>query len=313
MDTEYFRQQVSGPVVSITTPFTRAGEIDYAGLRRFVDFAIDAGTTALLFTPGDSLYVALTDDEVAQLTRVTAEHIGDRALFIAAGDFWWTGKTLEFGEYARSVGAGAYIAVPPIRGTTVAQLVDFYTAASQVLPLFILSGSLGAAGVEPALEAVRILLEQAPDVVGFKEDFSSAFARPACLAAHERWAIFAGGQKQTHMDMHPYGCDGYMSVFLTFRPEVAHTYWGAIERGDLAAATGVIRDFDMPLFKHLYGAYPAGGDAGQHALLELAGICDRWRRKPLPDLTDEEMEMLSQFTESLPAIGAAEPRSGDAP
>ena len=94
MDTEYFRQQVSGPVVSINTPFTQDGEIDFEGLRRFVDYAIDAGTSALLYTPGDSLYVALTDDEIAELTRVTAEHIDDRALFIAAGDFWWTGKTL---------------------------------------------------------------------------------------------------------------------------------------------------------------------------------------------------------------------------
>lgn len=295
MDSAYFRQHVTGPVVSINTPFTRDGEIDYAGLRRFVDFAIDAGTGALLFTPGDSLYVALTDDEVAELTRVAAEHIGDRALFIAAGDFWWTGKTLEFGEYARSVGADAYIAVPPIRGTTVAELVEFYTAASQVLPLFILSGSLGAAGVKPALEAVNILLETAPNVVGFKEDFNSAFARPACLAAHERWAIFAGGQKQTHMDMHPYGCDGYMSIYMTYRPEIAHSYWGAIERGDLTAAAAVIRDYDMPLVDHLYSAYPAGGDAAQHALLELAGICGRWRRKPLPDLTDADMETLEEF------------------
>ena len=298
MDTEYFRQQVSGPVVSINTPFTQDGEIDFEGLRRFVDYAIDAGTSALLYTPGDSLYVALTDDEIAELTRVTAEHIDDRALFIAAGDFWWTGKTLEFGEYARSVGADAYIAVPPIRGTTVAELVEFYTAASQVLPLFILSGSLGAAGVKPALEAVNILLEKAPNVVGFKEDFNSAFARRACLAAHDRWAIFAGGQKQTHMDMHPYGCDGYMSIYMTFRPEIAHTYWGAIEKGDLTAAAGVIRDYDMPLVDHLYSAYPAGGDAAQHALLELAGICGRWRRKPLPDLTDADMTKLKAFLQS---------------
>jgi 4-hydroxy-tetrahydrodipicolinate synthase len=300
MDTDYYRQQVSGPVVSIKTPFTREGEIDYTGLRQFLDFAIDGGTTAILFTPGDSLYMALTDDDVAELTRVTAEHIGDRALFIASGDFWWTGKTVEFGEYARSVGADAFIAVPPIRGTTVDELVSFYTAASQTLPVFILSGSLGAAGVAAALEAVKILLDTAPGVVGFKEDFSSAFARPACLAAHDRWAIFAGGQKQTHMDMHPYGCDGYMSIYMTYRPEIAHSYWRAIERGDLTAAAHVIRDYDMPLVNHLYSAYPAGGDAAQHAMLEMEGICGRWRRKPLPDLTDADMETLKAFLASLP-------------
>jgi len=299
MDVDYYREQVTGPVVSINTPFTRHGEIDYNGLRAFIDFAIEGGSRALLFTPGDSLYVALVDDEVAELTRVATEHIGNRALFIAAGDFWWTGKTVEFGKYARSVGADAYIAVPPIRVTTVDELVAFYTTASEVLPLFILSGSLGAAGVDAALGAVDVLLDKAPNVVGFKEDFSSAFARPACLAAHERWAIFAGGQKQTHMDMHPYGCDGYMSVFMTYRPGIAHMYWRAIEDGDLTAAAAVIHEYDMPLFKHLYSAYPAGGDAAQHAMLELAGICGRWRRKPLPDLTDGDMERLRGFLEGM--------------
>ena len=111
--------------------------------------------------------------------------------------------------------------------------------------------------------------------------------------------MFAGGQKQTHMDMLPYGCDGYMSTFMKFKPEIAHTYWAAIEKGDLKEAIAVIEGYDMPLFQFLYTTFPAGGDAAQHGLLELAGICERWRRKPLPDLTDEDMEKLQSFLTGL--------------
>ena len=107
--------------------------------------------------------------------------------------------------------------------------------------------------------------------------------------------IFAGGQKQTHMDMLPYGCDGYMSTFIKFKPDVAHAYWSAVEKGDLHSAVDVIARYDMPLFDYLYNTFPAGGDAAQHAVLELAGICGRWRRSPLPDLSDEEMERLKAF------------------
>ena len=57
---------------------------------------------------------------------------------------------------------------------------------------------------------------------------------------------------------------------------------------DLACGTGdVARTF------------AAGGDAGQHGLLELAGICGRWRRNPLPDLTEADMEQLKSFLADL--------------
>ena len=51
----------------------------------------------------------------------------------------------------------------------------------------------------------------------------------------------------------------------------------------------------MPLFDNMYRSYPAGGDAAQHALLEIAGLCHRWRRKPLPDLSDAEVDDLRGF------------------
>jgi len=298
MDNEFFRRHVTGPVVSINTPFLRNGDIDFAGLAAFIDFALDAGTKAILFTPGDSLYDVLNDQEIAELTKFTARHIAKRAMFIAAGNRWWTAKAVEFAQYAREVEADATIAVPPARGAVVRDLVDYYQAVSQHLPVFILSGSLSAVGVEPALETVKILLDQAPNVVGLKEDYGPEFARRACLLAHEKWAIFAGGQKQTHMDMLPYGCDGYMSIFMLLKPEISHTYWDAIERNDLKKATAVIRDYDMPVFQFLYSTFPAGGDAAQHGMLELRGICGRWRRKPLPDLTDADTEKLKTFLQA---------------
>ena len=295
MDHDFFRHHVTGPVVSINTPFLRNGDIDYAGLRNFIEFTIEAGTKTILFTQGDSLYVVLTEDEIAELTKFTAKAIGKRAMFIAAANFWWTRQALEFARYAHDVGADAAIVAPPHRGMTVNELVTFYQTVSEPIPVFILSASLSIVGLQGALETVKRLVAEAPGIVGLKEDYGPEFARQACLLAHGKSAIFAGGQKQTHMDMFPYGCDGYMSIFMKFKPEIAHTYWAAIEKNDQKKAVAVIEDYDMPLFQFLYSTFPAGGDAGQHGLQELAGICRRWRRKPLPDLTDADMEKLKSF------------------
>ena len=57
----------------------------------------------------------------------------------------------------------------------------------------------------------------------------------------------------------------------------------------------VIESYDMPLFRFLYSTYCAGGDARHHGLLELFGICSRWRRNPLPYLTNSDTEKLKTF------------------
>ena len=92
--------------------------------------------------------------------------------------------------------------------------------------------------------------------------------------------------------MLPYGCDGYKSVLVVFKPEITRAYWDAVERGDMAAAARIIRDYDMPMFDLLGAASPAGIDAAQHAMMELAGISGRWRRPPLSDYSDAELERL---------------------
>ncbi len=295
MDLDRFRHHLTGPVASINTPFLEDGGIDWDGLRRFVDFTIESGAGTVLFTPGDSLYPVLTEAEIAELTAVTARIVNNRALFIASAGFWSTAQTAAFAEFARECGADAAIVAPPDRGMTVDSLVAYYGMVSETLPVFILSAGLVSVGVQGALETVERLLAEVPGVLGFKEDYSPDFARGACAKAHGKWVIFAGGQKQTHMDMLPYGCDGYMSTFIKFKPDVAHAYWSAIEERKIDSAVDIIARYDMPFFQYSYSTFPAGGDAAQHAVLELAGICGRWRRNPLPDLSDEEMERLNAF------------------
>ena len=299
MDRETFKHHFTGPLCSINTPFHQDGAIDYDGLRRFVDAAIDGGARTVLFTPGDSLYAVLSEREIGELTRATREHIGGRALFLAAAAPWWRDQAVAFARYAGEIGADGVLASPPFRGVTVRDSVDYFLAVSRELPTVILSATLAPLGLAGALEAVRLLVAEGERIIGFKEDYGPEFARPACLLTQGTWRNFAGGQKQTHLDMHPYGCAGYMSVLVVFKPEIARAYWEAVERADLQAAARIIRDYDMPMFDLLQSASPAGIDAAQHAMMELTGIAGRWRRAPLSDYTDAELERLRAGLQGL--------------
>jgi dihydrodipicolinate synthase/N-acetylneuraminate lyase len=233
---------------------------------------------------------------------------------VVAADRWCsTSRAIEFAQFARNIGADVVMAQPPNWGPscTPQTLADHYRAVSEQLPVMIVTNVFSAQGADFGLETVRLTLDQCPDVVAIKDDLCGDFARRLCLLAikddlcgdfarrlcllaHERCAVFAGGQKVNHMDMWPYGCDGYLSTFMSFRPDIAYQYWSAIEARDLEAARAIIRDYDMPFFDFISG-FTGGWNAGLHGTLEVFGIAKRWRRKPYYSLDDAEMEKLREF------------------
>jgi len=294
------RAALGGPWPTVRTPFTQSGGIDYASLHKMIDFMIEEGKAkAVVLTWGDSLFSILTDDEIAQLTKTVTRHVNKRAYVVAATDTWWTGKSVEFAKYCREQGADMLMALPPDwpHSTTVDSLVSYYQAVSQHLPVMMVTNYLNARGAAFGLELIGRLLQEAPRVLALKDDVCGEFVRKACLLAQGRWAMAAGGQKQNHMNMVPYGADGYLSTFITFKPEIAWRYWRAIKAQDLTAAAAVIRDYDMPFFDHAVKT-EGSFDAAMHGVYELYGLAKRWRRSPYHSLSDEQMERLAEFLKS---------------
>jgi len=297
------RYALTGPVASLRTPFSRDGTIDHDGLRSLIDFVIDGGSKAAVLTAGDSHLIALSDAEIAEATRTMVEHVRGRALTVVADRYYHTRQAVEFAAYARDLGADVVMAMPPdwAASTTPESLAEHYGAMGQVLPVMLVTNVYIPRGMEFGLATLQCVLDGGHNVVAVKDDFCGEFARKMGLLCHDRLALWAGGQKQNHLNAHPYGCDGYLSTYLSFKPEVAHRYWAAIQAGDLGAATAIIRDFDQPFFTYIRSVR-GGFDAAIHGVLELVGICQRWRPAPYCSLTDEEMDSLSGFLQDLSVL-----------
>ena len=176
-----------------------------------------------------------------------------------------------------------------------------YKAVSDHIPVMLVT-ALFIANQALGLRVIETLVETVPGVVAIKDDVTGAFARRMALLAHERWAVISGGQKQNHLDVHPYGCDGYMSTYAHFRPEIAHAYWRAVTSGDLTRAARLIHDYD-----HTWMAFadslPGGFDAMFHGAQEVFGIAGRWRRGPYESLDDADMERLRALLDRVAAAG----------
>jgi 4-hydroxy-tetrahydrodipicolinate synthase len=296
---EEVRHALTGPIMSLNTPFFANGEIDYQSIRQIIDFTIDAGSKTIILTSGDSLYTLLTDTEVAELTKVVVAQTAGRAMVVAADRIWWTGKDVEFAKYAREVGADMLMVLPPDWASSCTEdtLVAHYAAVAEHMPVMVVTNFLGQRPLAPSLEVLRRLRDEVDGIYAVKDDICGEFGRRLGLLVHDRWAVFASGTKREVLNNVPYGCDGYMSCFILFKPEVAHAFWDAVQANNLPQIRKIIADYDIPMWDELFASFPGSFDAVIHGILELNGLAQRWRRKPYYSLNDREMAELADLLE----------------
>ena len=315
IDRDWVRRSLSGPITAVHPVFGRDGALDFDGLRAAIEHNLAAGSGVMLLTFGDSLHSLLTDDEVGEVLRVVVGQTRRRAMVVAADRQWWTGHEIEYAEFARETGADVLMVLPPYWASSVTHdsLVGHYRAVSEHIPVMLVT-ALFFAHQALGLRVIRTLVDTVPNIVAIKDDVTGEFARRMAAMAHDRWAVLSGGQKQNHLDIHPYGCDGYMSTYMHLRPEIPHAYWRAIRAGDLTAAAAIIEAYDVPWFD-LATEVDGNFDALFHASLEVFGIAGRWRRGPYHSSSDADMERIRAMYAGLPRLEDVVPAyaAGSAP
>ncbi len=290
------RQPLTSPIPSIRTPFLKNGDVDYRGLREIVEFCIVSGAQALMLTAGDSHYLCLSDEEIEEVTRITCEQARGRAFIICADRSHGTTAACALAGRFQKLGADLFMSMPCdwAGSTTPDSLAAHYKAIGDIMPVMIVTNIFIPRGIPFGLATVKKTLDLGANVVAIKDDMAGVFIERLCMNEHERVAIVAGGTKQLHFHMSPFGVDGYLSTMATYRPDVANRYWDAMKTNNLAEAREIVRSIDQPFFEHIM-AYSGGFDACMHALAEIRGFAGRWRRAPYHSLTDEEMERFRGF------------------
>ena len=290
---EESKKALTGPIASVSTPFKKTGEIDYEGLNNIVEFIIEAGSKTVLLTYGDSLYSILTDDEIADITRRVVEQTKGRAMTVVAGS-WWLGKSIEFADYAKNLGAVIFMPLPPdwVQSGSNDNLVDFYTKISKVIPVMMVT-NLGKRAIP--MNVIETLMDNENNVVAVKDDKCGQYGKEVAKVVNGRYAFLSGGRMMNHMDVMPYGVDGYLSVYMRFKPEIAYRYWDAVESNEIEEAISIIEKYDKPFMEELPKQLGLNFDALIHAAMEVSGICERWRRNPYMNANDEQMEYIREF------------------
>jgi dihydrodipicolinate synthase/N-acetylneuraminate lyase len=276
------RARVRGPVNSIYTTFTRSGELDWKGIRTMIDAGIAGGSGVTLLTFGDSQLDFLTDQEVAELTRVVVEQSAGRSLTVAATKRWSQRQTLGFAEYCREIGIDLLMMLPSDHAFSAEGKIAWYRAAARVIPVMLVGF--------PTFDILDGVRDESR-ICSFKEDGTLDYSLGTMIRYPGQWAYMTGGMYRRHLAQWPYGCEAFFSWASTFAPAVAQAYWSAVQANDLLAAAKIVTEVESPYFA-LIERFPERFQDVQRGALELNGIASRHLREPRRSLSDAEMEEL---------------------
>lgn len=249
----------SGSIVALITPMDRDGEVDFASLRRLVDYHVAAGTSAIaaMGTTGES--PTLSTAEHLEVVRAVVEYANGRLPVIGGCGSNNTRQAIRLSRAMEQMGVTAGLSVTPYYNKpSQAALVAHYSAIADATGLpQILYNVPGRTGCDLLPETVGQLAELA-GVIGIKEA-SARLERVSQLRAccGDEFLLFSGDDDLA-LDFVRLGGQGVISVTAN----VAAAEMAALFRAALAGRT-------------------AEAQAGQQRLLALhrALFCDT---NPIP-------------------------------
>jgi 4-hydroxy-tetrahydrodipicolinate synthase len=105
--------KLEGVYSVLPTPFTAAGDLDEASLRRVVDLFIDAGVNGVTALGVTGEVARLDDDERRRVLDIVTSHVNGRIGVVAGTTAEGTRTCIGYSRHAKAAGATAVMVSPP--------------------------------------------------------------------------------------------------------------------------------------------------------------------------------------------------------
>ncbi len=271
-----------GSIVALVTPLHADGSIDYAALRKLVDWHVAEGSDCIsvVGTTGES--PTLDVAEHCEVIRVAVEQAAGRVPVMAGCGANSTAEAITLAKYARAVGADSQLQVVPYynKPTQEGQYRHFAAIADAVGDLPIYLYNVPGRSVADLQHDTVLRLAQLPGIVGIKE--ATGNIERAQWLIRERPAGFGvySGDDATAVALMLLGGDGNVSVTANLAPRLMHELCMAALSGDAAAAMAIQMRL-LPLHKRLF--VEANPIPVKWAAARL-GLCGGTLRLPMTEL-----------------------------
>lgn len=251
MTTEF--RPIKGSIPALITPMLADGQVDYATLRKLIDWHVAEGTDGLVIvgTSGESPTVNV--DEHREILRVSVEQAAKRIPIIAGCGANSTAEAISLAKYAESIGADAQLQVVPYYNKPTQEgLFQHFKAIAEATPkLPVILYNVPGRTVADLQHDTVLRLAQVPGIIGIKEATSNIErAQWLIRDVPQAFAVFSGDDA-TAVALMLCGGAGNISVTANVAPRLMHELCMAATRGDVEEAMR-IQFLLLPVHKNLF-------------------------------------------------------------
>lgn len=244
---------ITGSIVALATPLHDDTSVDYASLRKLVDWHIAEGTDCIgvVGTTGESPTVNV--EEHCEIIRVAVEQAARRVPIMAGCGANSTREAIELAHFAKQVGADCQLQVVPYynKPTQEGQYLHFRAIAEAVGDLPCVLYNVPGRTVADMAHATVLRLAQVPGIVGIKEATGN-IERAQWLIRElpDDFAVYSGDDP-TAVALMLCGGQGNISVTANVAPRLMHELCMAAVAGDARHAMELQMKL-LPLHKNLF-------------------------------------------------------------
>jgi 4-hydroxy-tetrahydrodipicolinate synthase len=303
------RPPFTGCGTALVTPFTRAGAIDEAALRRLVRRQIDAGIHFLVPCGTTGENPTLSAAERRRVVELVVDEARGRVAVLAGAGGYCTEETAALAaEMARAGAAGVLSVTPYYNKPTPEGLYRHFAAIADRAGIpVVLYNVPGRTGCHIDLDTFR-RLAAVPGVCGIKEASGNvSHVADVVAAAPPRFSVLSGDDALT-LPVMALGGHGVISVASNEAPREMVELVEAMERGDLAAA----RARHAALLPLMQVNFVESNPIPVKAALAAMGLIEEAYRLPLVPPRESSRERILAVLERLGLCAVAREREENA-
>jgi len=293
------RTPFTGVGTALVTPFTKAGDLDEAAVRRLGRRQMDAGVHFLVpcGTTGES--PTLTLAERVRIVELLVDEAAGKTPILAGAGGYNTKEVIHLAGEMQRVGAGGLLSVTPYYNKPTQEgLFQHYRAIAESTPLPIFVYNVpGRTGVNVEVQTL-VRLAALPNVVGVKEASGNMTQMcEVCRAVPPGFIVLSGDDVLT-LPLMAVGGRGVISVASSEIPAEMAQMVEAAERDDFAAARAMHARI-LPLMQvNFIEANPVPVKAAMAAM----GLLEEVYRLPMVPPRPESKEKIVKVLKELDLV-----------
>lgn len=224
-----------------STPFDEQLNVDWAGLRRIVDFCVECGAHGIVWPVNASSFGTLSDEERLKGAQVVVEQVAGRIPVVIGTQGVCTAHAVMFSRHANEIGADAVIAMAPYVQEMEDEnaVVQYYHGISDAVdvPVFIQNHTRG---MVLSVRTMARIIQEVEHIEYIKEEtfpVTHMITQIIEAAGPKLKGVFGGAGGRYLLLEHPRGVAGQMpGCHVT---DVVVRLWNALDAGDLVEAKRV--------------------------------------------------------------------------